>query len=291
MSNKVLVTGANGGFGSLIIETLLNAGHSVVGSMRDPNGRNAEASSYLVKLGANVVDIDVTNESSVIAGVNSSAEVLGGLDVVINNAGVGVLGFQEAFTTEDIQGMFDINVFGLHRVTRAALEHFHAQGSGLILNISSLLGRITIPFYGPYNASKWAVEALSENYRTELSSFGIDVAIIEPGGFPTSFFNRLVQPSDQARMDKYYAEMKDAPREAFEGFEGALSDNPVQDPQLVADAALTLVNTPAGERPFRTVVDKMGMGEPIVEYNEQLDKVTHGIYSAFGMEETLELKV
>jgi NAD(P)-dependent dehydrogenase (short-subunit alcohol dehydrogenase family) len=290
MSKKILVTGANGGFGTLITQTLVKAGHTVVGSMRDPKGRNAEAAQSLSHIGAHVVDIDVTDQSSVDKGIEDAINIAGGLDVVINNAGVGVIGLQEAYTAEDFQRLFDINVFGVQRVTRAALNQFHQQQSGLILNISSILGRMTIPFYGPYNASKWAVEALSENYRTELSSFGIDVAIIEPGGFPTSFFERLVQPSDTERLQRY-GEMADAPQEAFEGFEQALADNPAQNPQLVANAVLNVINTPAGQRPFRTVVDKMGMGEPIVEYNSHLDKVTQGIYTAFGTADMLELQV
>lgn len=287
---KVLVTGANGGFGKLIIKTLAKAGHTVVGSMRDPEGRNQDVATALRRINAGIVEIDVTDQRSVDRGVNEAIEIAGGLDVIINNAGVGIMGLTEAYTAEDMQRLFDINVFGVQRVTRAALDHFHQQHSGFILNISSLLGRMTIPFYGPYNASKWALEALSENYRCELSAFGIDVAIIEPGGYPTSFFDRLVTPSDTARLARY-GDMANAPQQASDAFEKLLGTMPSQNPQLVADAVLKIIDTPAGQRPFRTTVDTLGMSDHIEPHNAQLETITREIYGMLGKEEMLSLRV
>jgi NAD(P)-dependent dehydrogenase (short-subunit alcohol dehydrogenase family) len=244
----------------------------------------------LAAAGATIVEIDVTNTDSVNNGVQKTIDALGGLDVVINNAGVGVLGLQEQFTPEDWQRLFDINVFGVQRINRAALPHLRNQGSGLLVQVSSLLGRMTMPFYGPYNASKWAVEALAENYRSELSGLGIDSVIVEPGGFPTSFFSSLIEPSDRSQ-DASYGELVQAPKQFFDNFEGALASNPAQNPQNVADAISKVISTPAGQRPFRTVVDKMGMGDAIQPYNDALDQVTSGIYNAFGMGDMLKLKV
>ncbi|MEM9981269.1 MAG: SDR family NAD(P)-dependent oxidoreductase, partial [Bacteroidota bacterium] len=241
-------------------------------------------------LGAKVVSLDVTDEDNVNAAVSEAIELLGGLDVVINNAGVGVLGLQEQFTIDDFKHLFDINVFGVQRVNRAVLPHFKSQGTGLLIHVSSLLGRITMPFYGPYNASKWALEALAENYRVELSGFGIDSCLVEPGGYPTGFMSSLMQPSDQSRNESY-GEMIHAPKQAFESFEKALNENPAQDPQEVADAIVDLIATPAGQRPMRTVVDNMGMGTHIAPYNEQLAQIHEGLYNAFGMGEMLKLKV
>ncbi len=289
MSKKVLITGANGGFGKLTVHTLLADGHQVVASMRDIAQRNKDQAAELESKGAKVVEIDVTNDASVDAGVAKAIELLGGLDVVINNAGVGVMGMQEHFTPEDFKRLFDINVFGVQRVNRAAIPHMRKKGSGLLIYVSSLLGRITLPFYGPYNASKWALEALAENYRIELSGFGVDNCIVEPGGFPTSFFGNLMLPSDHSRNESY-GEFMNAPQQSAEGFGEALAANPAQNPQLVADAIQQLIGTKAGERPFRTVVDKMGMGDPIVGYNQQLEQVTHGIFGAFGMSDMLNLK-
>lgn len=290
MGKKVLITGASSGFGKLTVNTLLQNGHEVAASMRDPQNRNKSIANELESLGAKIVEIDVTNEESVNLGVQKAMESLGGLDVVVNNAGVGVLGIQEDFTPEDMKKLFDINVFGVQRVNRAALTHLRKQGSGLLVHVSSILGRMALPFYGPYNASKWAVEALAENYRVELSGFGIDSCLVEPGGFPTSFMDRLIRPSDESRIGEY-GELAQAPQALFDNFEGALASNPAQNPQLVADAILNVIETPAGQRPMRTVVDKMGMGDHIEKYNQHLQQVTEGIYGAFGMEEMLKLKV
>ena len=222
MSQKILITGASGGFGKLTAKTLLEQGHSVAASMRNAEGRNKEHADELSAAGATIVEIDVTDTNSVNEGVQKAIDALGGLDVVINNAGVGVLGLQEQFTPEDWQRLFDINVFGVQRINRAALPLLRKQGSGLLVQVSSLLGRMTMPFYGPYNASKWAVEALAENYRTELSGFGVDSVIIEPGGYPTTFFNSLITPSDHSQ-DESYGELLYAPKALFENFEGGVS--------------------------------------------------------------------
>lgn len=290
MSHKILITGASGGFGELTVKTLLKNGHSVVGTMRNLATKNKDIAEELTGLGAKIVEMDVTSDESVNKAVAESIELLGGLDVVVNNAGVGVLGIQENFTIDDFKRLFDINVFGVQRVNRAALPFLRKQGSGLLLHVSSLLGRMALPFYGPYNASKWALEALAENYRLELSGFGVDSCLVEPGGYPTGFFNNLIFPSDESQNESY-GDMIHAPKQAFESFEGALADNPAQNPQDVADAIAKVIETPAGERPMRTVVDKMGMGTHIHPYNGQLDQIHEGILTAFGMGDMLKLKV
>jgi len=289
MAQKVLITGSNGGFGKLITETLVKEGHHVAASMRGVSGKNKAAAEALTSAGATVIEIDVTSDESVNKGVAGAIEKLGGLDVVINNAGVGVMGMQEHLTIEDWQKLFDVNVYGVQRVNRAALPHLRSQGSGLIIYISSLLGRMSLPFYGPYNASKWALEAMAENYRVELSGFGIENALIEPGGFETSFFGNLIQPSDTSRNESY-GEFMNAPQQMGEGFGEALANNDQQDPQKVADAILDVMNQPKGEKPFRTAVDYMGMGDPIKPYNEQLEQVMHGVYGAFQMEGMLKVQ-
>ena len=248
------------------------------------------AAEELKAVGAHIVEIDVTNDSSVSQGVDSAINVAGGIDVVVNNAGFGVIGLQETFTPEDWQDLFEINVFGVQRVNRAILPHMRDRKSGLIVYISSILGRITFPFFGPYNASKWALEALAENYRVELSGFGIDSCIVEPGGFITSFLDNLVKPSDTSR-DSSYGEFAQAPMGLVTNFEKAFETSKDQDPQNVADAVSGLIDTPAGQRSFRTIVDKMGMGGPINGYNDQLEQITFEIYNAFGMGDMLKLKV
>lgn len=289
MSKKVLITGANGGFGLLSVKELIARGHQVVGTMRAPDGRSAEQAQELRKLGAHIIAMDVIDTDSVNAGVEKAIELMGGLDIVINNAGVGVSGMTEHFTPEDLQKLFDVNVFGVQRVNRAALPHLRQKGDGLLIHVSSLLGRITLPFYGPYNASKWALEALAENYRIELSGFGIESCVVEPGGYPTTFMVNLMQPSDNSRTESY-GEFMNAPAAMGESFQQALANNTEQRPEKVALAIADLVDKAKGERPFRTVVDSMGMGEPVKQGNELHGQITHGIFSAFGIEGMLSVK-
>ncbi|MFO1528093.1 MAG: SDR family oxidoreductase [Turneriella sp.] len=286
---KIMITGAGGGFGLLITKALLEAGHIVVGTMRDVSGRNKDNTTKLKAVGATVLEMDVTSDASVEKGVATAIQEASGLDVLINNAGVGVLGVQETFTASDLQKLFDINVFGVHRVTRAVMPHMRGKKIGLVINISSLLGRIAVPFYGPYNASKWALEALSENYRIESSQAGVDVCIVEPGGYPTSFIDNLVRPSDKERISAL-KEMSETAEGFLKGFEQALAGNPAQDPKNVATAIANLVAAAPGTRPFRTIVDNMGMGGPLEGYNKQLADITAGIFANFGIAHLLQLK-
>ncbi|MEM9318462.1 MAG: SDR family oxidoreductase [Pseudomonadota bacterium] len=285
---NILVTGASSGFGKLIVADLIAAGHRVAGTARDPQGRNSDAAQTLRKMGAEVVDIDVTDEASVAAGVASVETLLGGIDVLVNNAGAGALGLQENFSGEDFQRVFDVNVFGVQRMIRAVLPNMRARRSGLILNVSSLLGRVTVPFLGPYNAAKWAVEALSENYRWELSQFGVDVAVIEPGGFATNFFANLITPSSRDR-DAGYGELAGAPDAMLESMGASLAANPLQVPQIVSDAVLKVIHTAPGNRKFRNEVDKSGMAEPIIPMNLQAEEATEALFTAFGMEGMMTL--
>jgi NAD(P)-dependent dehydrogenase (short-subunit alcohol dehydrogenase family) len=290
MPKNILITGASGGFGKLITQTLLKQKHTVVASMRGPDGKNKAVAEELRAAGAHIVEIDVTDDASVDQGIAAALEQVDEIDVVINNAGLGAIGLQENFTPEDWQYLFDINLFGVQRVNRAILPHMRARKSGLLIHVSSLLGRISLPFYGPYNATKWALEVMAENYRAELSGFGIDVCLVEPGGFATTFMDNLLKPSDTDR-DATYGEFAQGPMQLFTSYEQALADNPAQDPQNVADAIVDLIETPAGQRAFRTTIDNMGMGEPIHDYNQQLEQITSGIYNAFGMGDMLTLAV
>ncbi len=289
MSKKILITGTNSGFGRLFVETLLKGGHTVVAAMRDVEGRNAEAAGALRDAGAHVVEIDVTDDASVEAGVAAAIEAAGGIDVLINNAGFGVAGLQEAFTADDWKRVFEVNLFGVQRMTRAALPTMRKQGSGLVMFVSSLLGRFVLPFFGPYNASKWALEALAENYRVELGALGIDSVVVEPGGFGTGFLHAAGTPSDEARLADL-GEYAHAPQQFVEGFETNLVGDDAPDPQMVADAVARLVDTPAGSRAFRTTVDGLGMNTFIDSLNEAGEQTMQGIYNAFEMGPMLELK-
>jgi NAD(P)-dependent dehydrogenase (short-subunit alcohol dehydrogenase family) len=289
MAKKILITGASGGFGKLTVLTLLKKGHPVAASMRDIEGKNRSVADELRRAGAKIIEIDVTDNASVTQGVKNAITGLHGLDVLINNAGLGVLGMQEFFTPADFQKVFDINVFGVQRMNRAIIPYFREKKDGLIMYTSSLLGRMALPFYGPYQASKWALEALAENYRVELSTFGIENCVVEPGGYPTTFSENLLRPSDNSR-EVSYGDFAKVPEQSLNNFENALKNNPQQNPQKVADAFAELIDKPKGEKPFRTPVDFIGMGDHIQKYNEHLEQMMTGLYTNFGTQELLRVK-
>lgn len=289
MAKKILITGASGGFGKLTVLTLLQKGHQVAASMRDIHGKNKNVADELRKAGAKIIEIDVTDDTSVNNGVQKAITDLDGMDVLINNAGLGVLGMQEFFTPADFQKVFDINVFGVQRMNRAVVPYFREKKNGLIVYTSSLLGRIALPFYGAYQSSKWALEALAENYRVELSGFGIENCIVEPGGYPTAFSDNLLRPSDNSR-EVGYGDFAKVPEAALHNFENVLKNNPQQNPQKVADAFAELIEKPKGDKPFRTAVDFIGMADHIQKYNEHLEQIMTGLYTNFGTQGMLSVR-
>lgn len=289
MAKKILITGANGGFGKLTVLTLLQKGHAVAASMRDAEGRNKAIAAELSAAGAKIVSIDVTGNESVTRGVKDAMNALNGLDVLINNAGIGVHGMQEFFTIEDYQKLFDINLFGVQRMNRAVIPFFREKQDGLILYTSSCLGRVALPFYGLYQSTKWALEAMAENYRLELSGFGIENCIVEPGGYPTAFAENLVHPGDKSQ-EPFYGAFAKAPEQSLQGFMRFLEANPQQHPQRVADVFSELIDKPKGTRPFRTPVDFIGMGDLIHQYNAHLAEITTGLLTNFGAQDMLKVK-
>lgn len=281
---RILITGASGAVGYATCEALAARGHRVAGTMRSRTGKNTEKAEALEALGVSVVELDVTDEASVGAGVAAALDALDGLDVVFNNAGIGSYGVQELFRADEMHRVFDVNVYGVQRVMRAVLPHLRRQGSGTIVYTSSLIGRISIPFYATYCASKWALEAMAQSYRAELARFGVDSFIVEPGALPTPFLDGMLTPVDESAD---YAPEAAALEPALAGMIGFLKSNPDQTPQMVARVVADLIDEPHGERPFRVVADRTGMGDAIEGYNELLGRVTRGIYAANGMSEDL----
>ena len=288
MNNKILITGASGAFGLATSKMLAEKGYQVVGTMRSTRGKNEAIAKELKTAGVYLVEMDVTSEASVNQGVEKAIELLGGLDIVFNNAGVGANGIQEMFTAEDMQRVFDVNVFGVQRLMRAILPHFRNQGRGTIFHTSSCIGRVTTPFLSTYSASKYALESIVEGYRAELSGFGIESCLIEPGGMPTAFMGGMLRPSDEERGSAY-GDMTYAPVASLQGYVQALESNPMQRPERVAETVLGLLEMPFGEKPFRTVVDFMGLKELIEPYNEVLHNTTKQLYANIGTEGLLSL--
>lgn len=288
MKHKILVTGASGAFGRLTCKQLAESGHQVVGTFRSTGAKNAEIADELRAVGVGITTMDVTNEASVNAGVQSAIEIMGDLDTIFNNAGIGANGILEAFSAEDLQRMFDVNVFGVQRLMRAVLPHLRQQGRGTIIHTSSCIGRVTTPFLASYSASKYALESLAEGYRAELSGFGIESCIIEPGGFPTRFMGGMITPSDTERLPQY-GEMAGLPEASLNGYVAYVESIPEQRPERVAEAVVDLVNTPFGDKPFRTVVDFSGLKQAIENYNSVLNETTKAIYTANGVDNLLAL--
>ncbi|EEX31334.1 MULTISPECIES: SDR family oxidoreductase [Vibrio] len=287
MTQTVLITGVNSGFGYLTANTLSDNGYTVIGTMRDPQGRNASIANEFAAKGVMIVDIDVTDDESVTRGVQHALEKTGTIDILINNAGVGTLGWQESFTIDDFKKVFDINVFGVQRLTRAVLPYMKKQQQGTLIQISSILGKFVLPFLGSYNASKHAVEGLVENYRAELTQFGIQSLIVQPGGFGTDFGANLLKSSDTA-VSQSYGEHANAPEQMWAGTEQSHDAEDAPNPQMVADAILKLIETIPEERTFRTVVDGTGLNPVIGEINASTEKAMQTIYTAYGMENLLQ---
>jgi NAD(P)-dependent dehydrogenase (short-subunit alcohol dehydrogenase family) len=253
MSKTILITGCSSGFGRDMAESLHQAGHSVYASMRGVQGKNREAAEALGRLGLETVELDVTDESSVEAGVKTVLAEAGKIDVLVNNAGIASTGVTEAFTAEQAEAIFDTNVIGLLRVTRAVLPAMRQQRAGLIINIGSILGRVTFPFVGIYGASKFAVEALTDSLRYEVSQFGVEVVEVQPSGYPTNFFNNLQTPAGIEVTDSY-GEVGQIPEAMVRSLTASFEGKDAPNPHEVAEAIVKLVAQAKGSRAVRTVV-------------------------------------
>ncbi|MGH2716831.1 MAG: SDR family oxidoreductase, partial [Thermoleophilaceae bacterium] len=191
----VLITGTSSGFGRLTALMLAREGHEVYASMRHLQHRNAAAGRELrrvartERLTLDVVDIDIRRERSVESGVRQVLRRAGRIDMLVNNAGIFYPALLETQTVAQIQEVFDTDVFGQLRMNRAALPTMRDQGEGLVVQITSGVGRIAFPFQGAYNGAKWAMEAMAQASRYELSQSGVDVVIVEPAAYPTDFID------------------------------------------------------------------------------------------------------
>jgi NAD(P)-dependent dehydrogenase (short-subunit alcohol dehydrogenase family) len=213
-SGKVwFITGASTGFGRLLAEEVLKTGGKVVATARNLD-RVADLERQYPQT-AKALALDVTKETQINSAAEQAIAKFGRVDVLVNNAGYGVAGAIEEVSEAEFMPMFETNVFGLLRVTRAFLPYLRKQRSGHILNLSSIGGVVASPGMGFYNATKFAVEGISESLAAELAPFGIHVTIIEPGPFRTDFLGRsgVVAKTSIADYDatagnmrKYFAE-------------------------------------------------------------------------------------
>jgi len=292
MTNKaqvVLITGASSGFGRLIAETLARKKFHVFATMRSVNTRNAAAALELEQLAQreslslHVLELDVTQDSSVEQAVAEVVGKTGRIDMLINNAGYGIMDLSETVTIEQAQRQLDVNFFGVVRMNHAVLPAMKRQGSGLLLHVSSGGGRLAIPGMGFYCASKFAMEALAETYRYELASQGIDSVIIEPGPYATPIVDKLETGEDEPRRSGY-GEMAQVPWRILQGIRSSRGN-----PQEIADKVLQIIETPAGKRQLRYRVG--GGGRGVERINALTDEIQAQLLEAFGITETAKFKM
>ena len=253
----ILITGASSGFGYVGALHYARRGAKVIASMRGLPRREATQLLEEAKkeeLDIQVTEIDVTSDASVASGVEEALKLGGGrIDVLVNNAGIGITGPVEVQDMAATQLMFDTNVFGCHRMVRAVLPAMRDQKSGQIFQMSSQLGRVIIPGGGQYSATKFALEAMGEQLAYELVPLGIDVTIIQPGGYPTRIWaNRnalnvaLMERTDPALLATYGALTAGMGRDTS----AANSADPLDIPRAIAE----IIALPPGQRPLRRAV-------------------------------------
>lgn len=272
----VLITGASTGFGRGLAETLPEAGHRPIASMREVDGKNAEHAEALKSAGVDVVEIDVTDDASVAGGVAAALDVAERIDVVVNNAGFGVYGPLEAASVEDLKRQFETNVFGVHRVVRAVLPSMREASSGLLVHVSSGAGRFAFPNAGPYCVSKWALEAMGEVLRYELAPLGVDSVVVEPGPFRTDFASSVQRVSGKELFETY-GHLAEAARNRRDAVTFG-------EPEEVVRAIIDVIDTPRGERPTRVAVHPP-LQDELDRLNGVASEVTRTALEPFGVDD------
>ena len=275
----VLITGTSSGFGNLTALTLARHGYEVYASMRHVRHKNASAAKQLERVARDegltleVVEIDIRSERSVEWGVRQVLRRAGRVDVLVNNAGIFYPALLETLTIADVEEVFDTNVFGQLRMNGAVLPAMRARGEGLVVQITSGTGRLALPFQGAYNGAKWAMEAMSQISRYELSQSGVDVVIVEPGPYPTDLIdNARVYYRDYLRgLTRADAQRREEYGELATRVERELQEEG-PDPQEVAEAIARLIATPAGQRPVRTLVGEQ-ISQLLGDYNASHDQL------------------
>lgn len=290
MSNtkkSIVITGSSSGFGQKSVKDFADKGYQVFATMRGPEGKNsavkAELEAYSDSI--QVVDMDVTNDESVKNAIASVLNKAGKIDVLLNNAGVMYLGITEAFSIDQAREQMETNYYGAMRTILAVLPAMREAKSGLIINTSSMVGQISAPYFSTYAATKHALEGYLQGLRYEVAPFGIDVAIVQPGPFPTGLSASGQQPSRTDILDSY-GELANIPAAMFEEFGKFMQSDQAPNPQMVVDAYLALADMPAGKRPTRTPVglvwgvDEINAAKQPVQdrvlTEMQLDKVLGG---------------
>ena len=259
MATTWFITGASRGFGKEWAEAALERGDSVAATARD----TSTLDGLVQQFGDRVLPLrlDVTGRDAVFAAVAQAHDHFGRLDVVVNNAGYGQFGMVEEVSEAEARAQFDTNVFGALWVTQAALPYLRAQGSGRILQVSSIGGISAFPNIGIYNASKWALEAFSQSLAQEVADFGIKVTLIEPGGYSTDWGGASAKhAAENPAYDEYRVKAAEARKQRLGGTPG----NPV----ATREAVLTVVD--AENPPLRVFFGDAPLGIATRDYESRL---------------------
>ena len=269
MPNRIwLITGASRGFGRSFAQAALAAGDRVGATARDTSSLEdlvAEHGDAVLP-----IELDVTDRGAVFAAVRNVHEHFGRLDVVVNNAGYGVSGAIEELSEEQARRQLEVNVFGALWVTQAALPILRGQGSGWIVQVSSIGGLAAFPLTGIYHASKWALEGFSETLRQEVEPFGIKVLMVEPSGFRTDWAGSSMDRAEP--IDAYQQIDQIAQRRAFqqEDNNGSQPGNP----DLAAQALLDTLDR--DDPPFRLLLGNVAYDVAVDRYETRLTEFRAG---------------
>lgn len=244
-------------------------------------GSNREVASALSeKSNIEVIELDLASMNSITSAVHSLKNR--SIDILINNAGICGVGFTESHSVDKVKKIFDINVFGLYELTRNIIPIMREQTSGLIISVTSIVGRMVMPLWGAYSASKYAVEALAETWRFELMPLGIDSVIVEPGPHPTTGMGTKMAPysAEMPSMEviSQYGAVAQSLQQFGEQLKQEVMNGTFQKPEGVAQAITKLIEIPHGQRPMRTVVDNR-YKEVLSGLNKYTDTMYHQMYN------------
>lgn len=256
MAKTIFITGASRGFGKIWAAAFLKRGDKVVATARNLESLNDLVQEYGDSL--LTIQLDVNNRAQSFAAIQKAKEHFGTIDVIINNAGYGLFGAIEETTEQEARDQIETNVFGLLWITQAAIPIMRQQGKGHIIQVSSILGVTTLPVLGLYNASKWAVEGLSETLATEVKGFGINVTLVEPNGFSTDWSGASAIHTQPLAV---YDELKAA-------FQAGVAESSFGKPEATATAILTLVDS--SNPPLRLFLGKVALPWARQAYAERL---------------------
>lgn len=290
---NVVITGSSSGFGYLTTLLLARKGYKVWATMRNVETKNASKKEELLAiakkedLNISVIELDVTKDASVSKAIQTIVSEDKRIDHLVNNAGYMFVGITEAYSIDQAKDQFETNFFGVLRMVKAVAPHMRKQKEGLIVNVTSIAGRLTFPYFGIYCASKHAVEAYSQALRYELAPWGIEVSLVEPGPFGTNLLYSGPKEADQAVFDDY-GDQKNEPAGLLKYFDGFFQSPDAPDPQLVANDIAMLVEAQRGKRQERVV---SGVGFGAEDYNKKVDPIQQSVVKdALHLSHLMELK-